>query len=262
MANRDKLINECWLLELTDDFSPTKKSHLSLTPDTLSRHEADVFLHHGISDCRIFTFQNAYYLLGYGTNLENKTDTMLLGQLVESDVRVKVIKSPKGKRVEKNWMPVVSLKEKSITAVYNVNPFSLVQIEHGVAIEKCNRQEIPQFGEYRGSSQLIPYKGGMLCLVHRLIAIKWRRVYLHRFILFGESWDIKSLSPEFFIEKKGIEFCAGLARKGNRFVISYGVSDVRARLLELHASLIDRLLEAGPFLRADLHSRRKLAPEG
>ena len=38
--------------------------------------------------CRLFKFQSANYLLGYGSNLIEKTDTMLLGRLVDSDIEI------------------------------------------------------------------------------------------------------------------------------------------------------------------------------
>jgi hypothetical protein len=82
----------------------------------------------------------------------------------------------------------------------------------------------------------------MLCIVHRTIIIRWRRIYLHRFVLFDENWKIALMSKEFFIERKGSEFCAGLASKGDRYVLSYGVRDVLARAVEMPASLVERLL--------------------
>ena len=243
LEDRNELVNECWLINLNDEFRPTKKIRLSLNFQNHSQQEIIPFVRNGISDCRIFKFRDTNYLLGSGINIRDKMDTMLLGQLNDGDIEITVINSPKGKNVEKNWMPVTSSKGMQITAIYSVNPLSLVQIENGVAIEIDKRQEDPEFGEYRGSSQLVPHNGGMLCIVHRVIEIHWRRVYLHRFILFDENWEIGSLSSEFFIERKGIEFCAGLAHKGDRFVISYGLSDVHAQLVELPISLVDRLLE-------------------
>jgi hypothetical protein len=73
--------------------------------------------------------------------------------------------------------------------------------------------------------------------------VRWRRIYLHRLVFFDKNWDITRTSKEFFIEKKGAEFCAGLANKGDRYVISYGLRNIHARMVEMSASLVERLLD-------------------
>jgi hypothetical protein len=143
--------------------------------------------------------------------------------------------------VEKNWMPVESDGEFSV--IYSVNPFELMSIEDGNPCISYTRPIDSGISEYRGSSQAIRYKAGIVCVVHRNIIVRWRRIYIHRFILFDKSWNIVRMSKEFFIEKKGAEFCAGLANKGDRYVISYGLRNIHARAVEMPASLIERLLD-------------------
>jgi hypothetical protein len=236
------LLNENWLVSYTDDFRAVERKIITLDDSVVDPETRARFLPNGVADYRIFRHSGDYYLLGYGTNIRDHLDTMVLCRLMGDRVtRLDVLRSPSGADVEKNWMPLES--DRQLAAIYNVNPFALVSIDEGTPRLKCTRPYDNATAEYRGSSQAIRYKEGMLCIVHRTIIIRWRRIYLHRFVWFDKSWNINLMSKEFFFERKGSEFCAGLANKGDRYVISYGVRDVLARAIEVPASLVERLLE-------------------
>jgi hypothetical protein len=235
------LWNENWLVSYTDDFHAREQKVIAVDDSVVDPETRNRFLPNGVADYRIFKHMDEYYLLGYGTNIRDHLDTMVLCRLAGDRVtRLDVLRSPNGADVEKNWMPVESDGE--LAAIYNVNPFALVSMDDGTPRLKCTRPYDNGIAEYRGSSQAIRYKDGMLCIVHRTIIIRWRRIYLHRFVWFDKNWDIALMSKEFFIERKGSEFCAGLANKGDRYVVSYGVRDVLARAVEMPASLVERLL--------------------
>jgi len=236
------LLNENWLVSYTDDFRATEQKIITIDDSVVDPETRSRFLPNGVADYRIFRHMDDYYLLGYGTNVRDHLDTMVLCRLAGDRVtRLDVLRSPKGADVEKNWMPVESDEE--IAAIYSVNPFALVSMDEGTPHLKRTRPYDNGTAEYRGSSQAIKYQRGMLCIVHRTIIIRWRRIYLHRFLWFDKNWNVTRMSKEFFIERKGSEFCAGLANKGDRYVISYGVRDVVARAIEIPASLVERLLD-------------------
>jgi hypothetical protein len=238
----EKLINENWLVSYTDDFHVQTQTVIDIDDNLIAAEQRDTFLPNGISDYRIFRNMGDYYLLGYGSNIRDHLDTMVLCRLAGDRVaRLDIIKSPKNLDVEKNWMPVESDAELSV--IYSVNPFELMSIKEGRPRSQHTRPYNSGIAEYRGSSQAIRYKSGILCVVHRSIVVRWRRIYLHRFVLFEKNWAIARMSKEFFIEKKGAEFCAGLANKGDRYVISYGLRNIHARVVEMSGSLVERLLD-------------------
>jgi hypothetical protein len=238
----EKLINENWLVSYTDDFRVQTQKILDIDDSLIDLETRSTFLPNGIADYRIFRRLGEYYLLGYGTNIRDHLDTMVLCRLEGDRVtRLHIMKSPKNMDVEKNWMPVESDGELSV--IYSVNPFELMSIEEGNPVLQYTRPYNGDIVEYRGSSQAIRYKVGFLCVVHRSIIVGWRRIYLHRFVLFDNDWGIARMSKEFFIEKKGAEFCAGLANKGDRYVISYGLRNIHARVVEMPGSLVERLLD-------------------
>jgi hypothetical protein len=234
-------VSEFWLTKYTDDFDVIEQKRVLVRDQALPVAERERFLPDGIGDFRVFKSNNSYSLLGNGANLKEHLNTMILGHLSNSEFILEfIIKSPRNQAVEKNWMPIDAHQQPS--AIYSVNPLCLINIKEGEAWEEYSRPYDPKIPAYRGSSQVIRYCDGMLCIVHRVISVKWRRIYLHRFIFYRQDWQINAMSPEFFIEKRGLEFCAGLARRGDRYAISYGVDDIMARAVVLSGLMIKDLL--------------------
>jgi len=127
---------------------------------------------------------------------------------------------------EKNWMPIVGWPRHFI---YLCDP--TIRIAHdGEKTAELSRQPAPVcLKDLRGGSQVIPHDDGWLCLTHE---VAWRpeRVYLHRFVKFTKDFHVEAISDPFYFQHVGIEFCAGLARDGERLVASYGVNDASAHL--------------------------------
>jgi hypothetical protein len=84
----------------------------------------------------------------------------------------------------------------------------------------------------RGSSQLVPFKGGFLAVVHEATYRGGKRAYLHRFVHFTKNLYPQRISLPFVFEDVQIEFCAGMSdhRDPNLLVLSYGVRDEKAML--------------------------------
>lgn len=97
--------------------------------------------------------------------------------------------------------------------------------------------------EFRGGSQLVPFHDGWLCVVHEVAHLD-QRVYLHRFAWFDNAFSLRMVSPAFcFRERMAIEFAAGMAVVGSRIVVSFGVRDAEAWLVELAGDDVWRLLQ-------------------
>jgi hypothetical protein len=67
-------------------------------------------------------------------------------------------------------------------------------------------------------------------------------VYLHRFVRFGADFQVTGVSDPWYFTRIGIEFCAGLARDGDRLVASFGVNDASAHLAFFDPARVDRSL--------------------
>jgi glycosyltransferase involved in cell wall biosynthesis len=157
---------------------------------------------------------------------------------------------PEGDRLhQKNWMPQVSGER--LQFIYSCDPTRVVEESARTIIETSPAVAAPRF---RGGSQLIPFDGGYLALIHE---VNWResdkrRYYWHRFVWFDETNRLRSVSRPFFFQKKGIEFAAGLAwhPDGHRLLISYGVADEEAWIATVDAGEVRAVLEDVERLRS------------
>jgi hypothetical protein len=142
-------------------------------------------------------------------------------------------------RHEKNWMPILGRAE-WLYACHNAGHVATVR-EDGGYWQVTNHAAAPYLARgFRGGSQLVPVGNGhWLALVHEVAEDDTeggRRIYEHRFVKFdeGAGWAIAGVSPPFsFMEPRAIEFAAGLARKGDRIVASFGLRDAEAWLVEM-----------------------------
>lgn len=130
---------------------------------------------------------------------------------------------PEGTRHEKNWMPLAD--GEAARFIYGCDPTVVVDAR-GTAIYSV--EPAVAVDNFRGGSQAIGFEGGWLAVVHEVDAMpgEGERSYQHRFCWFDAGFRLKHTSPRFFFNKRGIEFCAGLAwhPDGRRLVLSYGAA--------------------------------------
>jgi predicted GH43/DUF377 family glycosyl hydrolase len=148
---------------------------------------------------------------------------------------------------EKNWMPITGRREWVYSANHSGRVCTVANESGRWAVTP--RAPAPPISRgFRGSSQLVPIGGGRwLCLIHEVAHERdGRRIYEHRFVCFDETadWEIVGISPPFaFRESRAIEFAAGLARRGDQLVASFGIRDAEAWLVEMNLPEVVRLLE-------------------
>ena len=154
-------------------------------------------------------------------------------------------------KTQKNWMPIIERPGKFL---YFCDPTIVIDTAGVPGTTEVARHEAPVcLVDLRGGSQLIQHdiqdavylcdNKGWLCLTHE---VAWRpeRVYLHRFVRFDSEFRIIAVTDPFYLLKVGIEFCAGLARDGERLVASFGVNDASAHLAFFDPSRIDNALNS------------------
>jgi hypothetical protein len=156
--------------------------------------------------------------------------------------------SPHGLSREKNWMPFVI--DGVLHLVYYLERMEVYRLVDGkLELAHLSPDVNAELRGWSGSSQFIQWDGNWLCVAH----FAGRRVkqtiksigalYLHRFVVISPDWKIVGMSKRFFFEKRGLEFCAGLGVDGERLILSYGIDDRRAALLELDRNIVQGMIK-------------------
>jgi hypothetical protein len=174
----------------------------------------------GLEDGRLIRWNGRLYglftaLFVEGERVVVTKNTMTLVDLESMEYRT----FPTGK-VEKNWMPFI--EDGHLRVIYSTNPLKILDISERVPEVVW---EGPGLAEsWSGGSQLIPYQGGYLGVVHRHTS----RVYEHAFI--GMDGYSLELSPPFRFFGESVEFCAGI-EQNDGLCLSFGVQDREGYLL-------------------------------
>jgi hypothetical protein len=111
--------------------------------------------------------------------------------------------------------------------VYRCRPFAVLRWD-GASHRLDRVRLIPtdhRFAGLRGSSQGLAVDDGYLFVVHEAHPSAGGRRYLHRFMTVDGSLSPSGISAPFAFVHDGIEFCAGLARRGSDLLLSFGVED-------------------------------------
>lgn len=146
---------------------------------------------------------------------------------------------------EKNWMPIEA-RGGWLYACSHGGHVVTVDADPGMAggWQLAQRAKAPPIAaEFRGGSQLVRVRDGWLAVIHEVAYLEHRRAYEHRLAWFDANLRLGAVSQPFaFREKQAIEFAAGMARQGDRLVISFGVRDAEAWLVALTEEDAWRLL--------------------
>jgi predicted GH43/DUF377 family glycosyl hydrolase len=147
---------------------------------------------------------------------------------------------------EKNWMPFGPE-----AWVYACNKTGrVVTVEGDPNMPGCyqmlGRGASPRIAAgFRGGSQLIPWEGGFLAVIHEVAQIDASpgRAYEHRFVLFDSSFSLRAMSPLFAFQRtRDIEFAAGIAVAGEALHVSFGSRDAEAWIASIPTERVKWLL--------------------
>jgi predicted GH43/DUF377 family glycosyl hydrolase len=133
-------------------------------------------------------------------------------------------------RHEKNWMPFV--RDGELHLVYTCSPTVVLRCDPARAeVETVSEAAAPEeLGRLRGGSQGIELDDGWLFVVHEVVPACQSLLYVHRLVTLDRDLRLAAVTPGFTFTTDHIEFCAGLARRGDELVLSFGVSDAAAGL--------------------------------
>jgi hypothetical protein len=201
---------------------------------------------YGIEDIRLFTAAGKLYGIGASVSRGVNGSPFRVEQAVfEVDgsriVNLKIMESPLGLEIEKNWAPLV-VNDK-IYIIYSHEPLVVYQLTKEGDLRLISKETpVAQAYSLRGGTPLQPWRGGYLCAVHQAPFTSDRCYYTHKFLRYDASLSRVETSGSFFIQKRGIEFAAGLVVEEDRLILSYGVSDQAAYIACIPNSELQELL--------------------
>jgi tetratricopeptide (TPR) repeat protein len=219
-----------------------------LTEPTLPpRHPSAV---QGFEDLRLFQWRGAWWATA--TNRDLAPDQICRIVLLELDIdaahitKVRPLPSPVPDRHEKNWMPVV--RGDDLFFVYSCQPLVVLQydLDTGELSEAARTNTDFRFTSLRGSSQGLAIDEGTLLVVHEAWEFEGLRRYGHRFMSLDAGFRPTGISAPFAFTHDGIEFCAGLTRRDDDIVLTYGIGDHSASMTTIPLASIINLIEPLP----------------
>lgn len=252
--------NDCTLrtvnvfMELNNDLEPVRINQVDTTKlDIEPKWE---FI--GLEDARVVRWKGRLYLSGV------RRDTTPNGQgrielseiIIESDAVKEVtrtrIEAPNpASYCEKNWMPIL---DQPFRYVKWCNPVEIVdthfteEIGKAKAVTSFISDKVYESNrDWRGGSQVIPFKGYYLALIHEVWLFNNEigqkdGYYYHRFLVWDKDWNLVTKSQDFNFMNARIEFACGLAQKDDTFLITFGYQDNCAYILEMPVKFLEEML--------------------
>ncbi len=222
------------LLDLTDDLF-VRASHPAVTPEL----PVEFPLVLGYEDLRLLPRGNEMY--GSATVRQFHADGNCEQALVKLDVgagdifQIKLVRRMlrQPRETEKNWAPILHTNEEVIS--FMRWPGQVVDCYGNVTADVAMPWERTLFS---GGSQLIPFNGGYLGIVHtpHHLPGSHLRYYLHHFIWYTRTLKPERLSRPFVLHEREIEYVAGMCLHPDEqhLVISYGRRDAEAWVATIH----------------------------
>ena len=187
---------------------------------------------HGFEDARLFAWRGTWWATATVCDFteEGRREIALLQIGPDGEIiSVEPQRGPWSVHAQKNWMPFVV--DGALKFVYATHPTEIFEMRADgdrsaiVPPAGCSFGH----GRLRGGSQGVNVDDGWIFVIHDVAFPGSSRIYLHRFVFFDDQLRLVSMTDPFYFERLGIEFCAGLARVGDKLVASYSVNDGSAR---------------------------------
>ena len=216
----------------------------------------------GLEDARLVRWEGKLYQCGVRrdttpngvgrmelTELEEKDESQLQpGESKYKEISRTRIEPPGPPTYcEKNWMPVLDM------------PYHLVKWSNPVQVVKANlltrmsetiylgNSVIPGVRDFRGGSQVIPWKGYRICLIHEVNLFNNKlqqkdASYFHRFLIWDKNWNIIAMSEPFSFMDGEIEFGCGLTFYKGDMLVTFGFQDNAAFILRVPEHMVDEVV--------------------
>ena len=243
VLHRDGVLhNVNYLLELDEDLAVVGLEQVRDRSEARGRFPSQI---QGYEDCRLFSLRDRWYATATvcDRNPIDRREIALLTFEGADIVDARVLSGPGRKRHEKNWMPFVASGE--LALLYTCGPTVVLDCDPDSAETAVrSRNAAPALARgFRGGSQGVECAEGQLFVVHEVVRAGSALRYLHRLVLLDREMRLAAVTPSFTFTTDRVEFCAGMARRNDDLVLSFGVSDAAAGLAVLPCQAAIELLE-------------------
>lgn len=219
----------------------------------------------GLEDARVVRWKKKLYISGVRRDIiDNGEGRMELCEIDWTKDHCKEITRdrihpPEPTYLEKNWMPILDMPYHYVKWTF---PLQVVKaLPNKKKTEKAPKGDIitiksidvttndffiPNIRHQRGGSQVIPYKNGRMAILHECDFFhnengRKDAHYYHRFIFWDKDWNTTAVTKPLKFMEAQIEFCCGLAKKDNQFLITFGYQDNAAYILSMPENILDNL---------------------
>ena len=208
----------------------------------------------GMEDMRLVVWDDILYgMLSRPDIISNK----VIMQLVQFNDNFDIIRSwcfETPNIFEKNWLPI---EDNPFTFMYDpagsktiyLNPDLYRQADDIASPSIINQIEPPVFsGKLSGSSQVIRYEDGYLCICHKRTDMSdssetRHTSYQHYFVRYDNDMNIVSISQPFVFLDQTIEYCCGMVRDDKDIYITFSLYDGYAGLITIPIDRFSELLQ-------------------
>jgi hypothetical protein len=242
-----------WYCTVNDQFKIT--NHFKIDTSKFDTYEP-LWDFIGLEDARIFEWEGKLYLSG----VRRDTTTNGVGRMELSEIKVynSGVKEISRVRIEppnnpdsyceKNWMPIL---DKPYHYIKWGNPTEVVKVDitnrTSETVSVSDPINLPR--DLRGGSQVLPYKDGYFAITHEVDLFNSEEgrkdaIYYHRFIVWDKNFNIIKTTPEFHFMDADVEFCVGMTKYKNDYLITFGFQDNAAFLLRAPKTFIESFIDA------------------
>lgn len=211
----------------------------------------------GLEDCRVFKWNNILYVSGVrrDTTTNGQGRMELCEVSIDNNSNVKEVSrfripapGDDASYCEKNWMPITDMPYHYVKWT---NPVEIVKVDPKLktCITVFAGKNINFSKDQRGGSHVIPigHNGDRFCITHEVVFFygyknennKKNATYRHKILLFDKNWNVTWQSDSFSFMGAEIEFCSGITKYNDDYLITFGVTDNAAYLLRCPKQIIE-----------------------
>jgi hypothetical protein len=210
----------------------------------------------GEEDCRITQWDGNYYLIGVRRDTTPNGQGRMEYSKIELDKTNWTAKEVQRVRIpppidvnsycEKNWMPIL---DKPYHFVKWAMPTEIVKANPDKSeCEQVLTKSTPSVPiDQRGGTNIVSWGDYYIAFTHEVKL--WRNylnqkdsIYRHRMIVWDKEFNFVGLSNSFAFLDTPIEFCVGAAVRNGKLLLSFGVQDNAAFVLEIPKKVVNGLV--------------------
>lgn len=217
--------------------------------DTTSLDVTPIWTFVGLEDARVVRWDNKLYFSGVRRDTTTNGEGRMELSEIENNKEISRVRinPPVPSYCEKNWMPILDMPYHYVKWC---NPTEVVKanIENGTSerVFLVDSNYHPT-RDARGGSQVIPYKGYRVALIHEVELYKSEggfkdAQYYHRFLVWDKNWNIVAASEDFKFFTSNIEFSCGITEHNGELLVSVGLQDNAAYLIRIPGDYFDELI--------------------